>query len=513
MKKDLASKKIIIIGGGISGLSTGVYAQKHGFITEIFEKNPNNGGLCQSWNRKGYEIDGCIHWMTGTNPKTTLYSMWKDLDAFDDEDIIQFKDFGSVEYNGQIYYFYTNLNKLSKELIEKFPKDKRRIKRLKKMVDCFWNMPIPMEKPTSCMNIFELMWVGIKMLPYLPKYLYATHTTQERFAKKFRSPELRYFFSRIVPGEGNLYTTLYAYSTVAYGNGGVPKGGSRRLVSRIETTYLKSGGVIHNNSHIKDIIVKKGTAKGVRLDDGREIYADYVVTACDLLEARKLLHKIKLDMHHRKRFFRKKDYPLPSCTYISLVADADKVRNLNVSTTHEFKCEPYKVGRRIEDNIKIRNYLYDSTFIKDNKVLLTIHIHQSDKDFYYWSSLRSKDYKEYLKAKNELASDIKDRLIAKFPTLEESLEVIDVTTPATYNRYVNAYHGAYMTWEFTDKGSMLIHKQRFPHIKNLYIAGQWAIMPGGLPIAILSGKFAVQKILKKERHAHSLVRLHNPKFY
>lgn len=513
MKKDLSPKKIIIVGAGISGLSTGIYAQKNGFITEIFEKNPNSGGLCQSWTRKGYDIDGCIHWMTGTNPSTTLYSMWHDLNAFDDEDIIRFDDFGSVEYNGEVYRFHTNLNKLTKELIEKFPKDKRRIKRLKKMVDCFYNMPIPMEKPTSCMNIFELMWVGIKMIPFLPRYLYAIHRTQESFAKKFHSPELRYFFSRIVPGQGNLYTTLYAYATVAYGNGGVPRGGSKKMVNRITDEYLKLGGVIHNNSSIKDIIIRKGVAKGVRLIDGREIYADYVVTACDLLEARKLLHKIKLDIHHRKRFFRKREYPLPSCTYISYIADKDVVSKLGVSTTHEFRCEPYQVGHTVETNIKMRNYLYDSNFVKNDKVLITVHIHQTDRDYYHWASLRRKNYNDYLAAKNELASDVAKRIIDKFPTLKDSLETLDVCTPATYHRYVNAYHGAYMTWEFTEKGSMLIHKQRFPHIKNLYIAGQWAIMPGGLPIAMLSGKFAVQKILKKEKHAHSLVRLHNPKFY
>ena len=35
-------------------------------------------------------------------------------------------------------------------------------------------------------------------------------------------------------------------------------------------------------------------------------------------------------------------------------------------------------------------------------------------------------------------------------------------------------------------------------IRNLYIAGQWIMAPGGLPIAAISGKFAIQRILKKE---------------
>ncbi len=33
-------------------------------------------------------------------------------------------------------------------------------------------------------------------------------------------------------------------------------------------------------------------------------------------------------------------------------------------------------------------------------------------------------------------------------------------------------------------------------VQNLYIAGQWVMNPGGLPIAVISGKFAIQRILK-----------------
>ena len=34
-------------------------------------------------------------------------------------------------------------------------------------------------------------------------------------------------------------------------------------------------------------------------------------------------------------------------------------------------------------------------------------------------------------------------------------------------------------------------------VSGLYIAGQWIMSPGGLPVAVVSGKFAVQRILKK----------------
>ena len=36
-------------------------------------------------------------------------------------------------------------------------------------------------------------------------------------------------------------------------------------------------------------------------------------------------------------------------------------------------------------------------------------------------------------------------------------------------------------------------------LSNVYIASQWLQAPGGLPVAAATGKFAVQRILKKEK--------------
>ena len=50
-------KTMIIVGAGITGLSTGFYAQMNGFNTTIFEMHKIPGGLCTAWTRKGYTFD------------------------------------------------------------------------------------------------------------------------------------------------------------------------------------------------------------------------------------------------------------------------------------------------------------------------------------------------------------------------------------------------------------------------------------------------------------------------
>ena len=74
-------KSMIIIGGGLTGLAAGCYGQMNGYRTSIFEMHKIPGGLCTGWKRKGYTIEGALHWVMGTNPETDLYKVWEELGA------------------------------------------------------------------------------------------------------------------------------------------------------------------------------------------------------------------------------------------------------------------------------------------------------------------------------------------------------------------------------------------------------------------------------------------------
>ena len=77
-------KKVVIIGGGISGMTTGIYLQLNGYDTLIVEKNAVPGGACTGWERSGCYIDGCIHWTTGVDPGSSYYDLRGDAGAIDD---------------------------------------------------------------------------------------------------------------------------------------------------------------------------------------------------------------------------------------------------------------------------------------------------------------------------------------------------------------------------------------------------------------------------------------------
>ena len=72
------SRSIIIIGAGISGLSAGCYLAMNGYDVRIVEAHSVPGGLCTSWRRNGFLIDGSCHMLMGTGPGNSYHRIWQE---------------------------------------------------------------------------------------------------------------------------------------------------------------------------------------------------------------------------------------------------------------------------------------------------------------------------------------------------------------------------------------------------------------------------------------------------
>ena len=68
----MSNPKLVIVGGGLAGLSAGCYARVNDFDVTIVEHNLSLGGVCTAWHRGAYLVDGCIHWLTG-GPFMAIY--------------------------------------------------------------------------------------------------------------------------------------------------------------------------------------------------------------------------------------------------------------------------------------------------------------------------------------------------------------------------------------------------------------------------------------------------------
>lgn len=485
-------KKIVIIGGGIAGISAGIYALKAGFEAEIYEKNPVAGGECMGWNRGGCHIDNCIHWLTGTSQLSSLWKVWRDVGALDEN--TQYADidmFYSCMIDGKECTLHNDLDRTERELIAVSPEDEAEIRKLIQHVRYAEDCQIPTEKPMDMMNIKDYIGLG-KSMANMPKVMkeYGKISIAE-LSERFRSPLIRAMLTDYMPAQYTAYSFIMSYATMTSGNGKVPVGGSLAMAMRMLDKFKKSGGKVHLSSPVRKIITEKKKAVGIELENGEKITADYIISAVDTnLLFTKLLDEKLIPAKYTLPYRNAENYPTMSGFQIAYEAD----ESCSPKGTILFGCEPFKVNGKEINRLSLKSYSYEKPFAPEGKVVLQTNVAQYDDDFLYWKSLSSEEYRS---KKSELAEAVTERITAQFPELKGSIKTLDCWTPLTYERYCGAYHGSYMGFITKPQIKQSKISGVIKGVGGLYVAGQWIMSPGGLPVAVISGKFAVQRILKK----------------
>ncbi|MDR0348895.1 MAG: NAD(P)-binding protein, partial [Tannerella sp.] len=221
------TKKIIIIGGGISGLAAGVYACKAGFEAEIFESGHTVGGICTGWERKGYHIDGCIHWLTGSKKGTDIHQTWETCGALNDDIQIYQADYiAATIHEGKTCYLHTRIDMMEKELLDISPEDEEEIGKFIKTVRLFQTVPIPAKKPFEYTSFWRKISLVFNHLGLVKAMIKNGKVSIKDYLARFKSPVIRRLLSSIVPEELPAYTLFFTLGIRTNGDGGWPMGGS-----------------------------------------------------------------------------------------------------------------------------------------------------------------------------------------------------------------------------------------------------------------------------------------------
>ncbi|MCB2294367.1 hypothetical protein LGK95_12695 [Clostridium algoriphilum] len=114
----------------------------------------------------------------------------------------------------------------------------------------------------------------------------------------------------------------------------------------------------------------------------------------------------------------------------------------------------------------------------------------------FWSGL-SKE--QYIKIKKDIEDYFTIKLNEYFPETVGKIEMVDVATPLTYERYCSAYRGSFMAFKMSKSAKITSHYGKIKGINNMYIASQWIMIPGGLPAALIVGKVAIQKLCRDKK--------------
>ncbi len=479
--------EILIIGGGVAGLSAGIYAQLNGHHATICERQAVPGGNLTGWQRGEYHIDNCIHWLTGTNPNTALYKMWTELGALGDVDVYQADSLYTYEEEGVRLSLYYELGNIEKELLAHAPEDEKEIKNLIKAVKCIQKF----RKITGDKDKGKAFWREIMSIPLL--YRYYKMSTGE-LAERFHNTQVRGFITSMLGKDFAALALLIVFATFCGGNGGIPAGSSVAMAKRMTARFLELGGTLLLNREAVQISEGETGTQIVEFSDGEMLTADYVVVTTEPNVAFKNL----LGKDMPKPFL--KCYQNPKMLRFSSIhcAFACATDKLPFRGDFIFRLPKKEQAALKSENLIIREFSHEKSFAPKGETIiqsLTFCDEQTCREFI---DMRKNTVK-YRARKAELAEKIKELIIKKFPQLNEKLTCVDVWTPATYHRYTNAEIGSYMSFLFPSKTLPKKLNNLVKERPRVILASQWLQAPGGLPIAAQVGKDAIKRILQKEK--------------
>ena len=118
------SKKVIIIGSGLGGLSCGVILAKNGYQVTVLEQGAQMGGCLQCFTRRGAKFETGMHFIGSALPGQTLQRLMRYLEI--DQQVrlsrLDPKGYDVVSLEGKTYRFPNGREAFIRQMSEYFPR-------------------------------------------------------------------------------------------------------------------------------------------------------------------------------------------------------------------------------------------------------------------------------------------------------------------------------------------------------------------------------------------------------
>jgi phytoene dehydrogenase-like protein len=173
--------------------------------------------------------------------------------------------------------------------------------------------------------------------------------------------------------------------------------------------------------------------------------------------------------------------------------------NSDLSQEHQFIVyrfnKPIIIGDSKIDNIRIRHYCFNEHFAPKGKSSLVVTFNS---DYNYWNRLYTQDLNQYYSEKERVKDELIDVLDKRFEGIGDQIEMVDIATPKTFERYSGNRNGSAEGWGVTQKTLTASFQYTLKGLDNFYMAGHWTNINGGIMTASITARQVAQLICDKE---------------
>jgi phytoene dehydrogenase-like protein len=491
----MSGKKVIIIGAGLAGLATGIYAQMNGYRAHIFEQAGKPGGVSATWKREGYTVDGGVHFYMGYRPGQPDHKLYRELGVDQPDQYRKITLYGryqdpannrTLDLTSDLERFASDLKSISAadaKFIDDFIKGARAFKGA--------SLTTGLGKPPELTRFWDTARMMLTMGKTLKYYGGRYNRPMADAARDIKDPWVREIIERIFLPHVPVWFVLVILGALAAGNMALRLDGSAGFARALEKRFTDLGGQITYKTAVDEIVVHHDRAVGVRLKNGGEEHGDHIVSAADgYTTIFEMLKGRYLDQNIRDRY---EKWPL-----------FKPVVMISYGINREYPGDPWmtimksarkiSAGYLLDQWLTIRLFNYSPALTPAGKSVIQV---MAETAWQPWRNLRD-DREAYNAEKVNLAVQVLNSLSDVWPGIKEQVEMTDVATPYTYYRYTRNREGAYEGFAITPAAIRTQFYRTLPGLRNFYMAGQWVSPGGGVIPTFMTGKHAVMLLCHRD---------------
>jgi len=529
----------VVVGGGMAGLTAASYLAKAGRKVLLCEKEQKVGGLVNSFERGGFVFDGGIRAIESSG---IVLPMLRQLGI----DIEFLPNTVSIGIGDEVVRVSTedSLTDYQALLERQFPENRPDISRIiaevRRVMD-YMDILYGIDNPLFLDLMKDPKYLARTLLPWMlryaltmPKLSQLMGPVVEHLAKLSRNPSLvdiiaQHFFQKTPAYFALSYFSLYL--DYRY-----PRGGTGTLPAKMREYFLDHGGEIRTGTEIVGVDPGKRTLRDagggshawrklVWAANQKSLYRTLDVSAVPDVKVRRSVDARQAAISGAKggdsvyTLFLALDLD-PAC--FSTIASAHffytpNRTGLSRADIRELAPADPTEGPFTRDKARIlawtRRYLELTTYEISCPVLRDPALAPPGKTGLIVSTLMEHAlhrhvrglgwHEEYQRLCDDCIVDVLGSTI--FPRLRASIIDRFSSSPLSLERIAGNADGAITGWAFTNPSMPAVNslpavaRSILTPIPDVYQAGQWTYSPSGLPIAILTGKLAADRVLKDLR--------------